>query len=328
MPNPAKRFRAWLRFPEKKSQSTGFAVRERGSRESAWAVREPPVQIRRFSAFRLFVSLPAVLAALLISSCGGPPAALDLGWEPDSPAVYRVSASAESGFSGPVSDLEGATEMTAAFRVSPASGSSVEVETLYLAADVRDSFGESVALNLGRLAGSGATVRFGSPGVVSGIEGDEELLEAPVPLISVKAAIRHLFPPLPEGSFRSADTWTGEMPPTFPNLGEEPVRMRYVVGGVDASSGTIEGYELSVEPRAFEADTPGGGVSGEGHLDVEFEGEFDERTGYQKMERSSEFDSDFIRLEGGAYANGNLRMREEMVVERLSQAEQFGLDSF
>ncbi|MBA2374910.1 MAG: hypothetical protein ACR2N0_07100 [Rubrobacteraceae bacterium] len=237
-----------------------------------------------------------------------------------------MSASAESGFSGAVSDLEAATEMTAAFRVSPAPDSSAEVEVLYLAANVRDAFGEPVALNLGRIAGSGATVRFGSPGVVSGVEGDGELLEAPVPLISVESVIWHLFPPLPEGSFRPEDTWTGDMPPTFPNLGEEPVRMRYVADGVDASSGTVEGYELSVEPRSFEAETPGGGVSGEGHLDIVFEGELDEANGYQRIERSSEFDSDFIRLEGGAYANGNSWMREEMVVERLSQAEQFGLD--
>jgi hypothetical protein len=275
---------------------------------------------------RLIVSLAVFAAMIFLSSCGGPPPALDLGWEPDSPAVYRVSASAESGFSGAVSDLEAATEMTAAFRVSPASGSAVEVEVLYIAANVRDAFGEPIALNLGRLAGSGATVRFGSLGVATGVEGDEELLEAPVPLISVEAVIRHLFPPLPEGSFRSEDTWTGEMPPTFPNLGEEPVRMRYVADSVAPPSGTVEGYELSVEPRPFEADTPGGAVSGEGHLDVVFDGEFDERTGYQRTERSSEFDSDFIRLEGGAYANGNLWMREEMVVERLSQAEQFGLD--
>lgn len=240
--------------------------------------------------------------------------------------VYRVSASAESGFSGAVSDLEGATEMTAAFRVSPASGSAAEVEVLYLAANVRDAFGEPVALNLGRLVGSGATVRFEAPGVVSGVEGDGELLDAPVPLISVEAVIRHLFPPLPEGSFRPGDTWTGDMPPTFPNLGGEPVRMRYVMDSVNASGGAVEGYELSVEPRPFEADTPGGGVSGEGHLDVEFEGELDEANGYQRMERTSQFDSDFIRLEGGSYANGNLRMSEEMVVERLSQAEQFGLD--
>ncbi|MBA2692808.1 MAG: hypothetical protein H0U65_09990 [Rubrobacter sp.] len=267
-----------------------------------------------------------VLLIVFLSSCGGPPPALDLGWEPDSPTVYRVSASAESGFSGAVSDLEAATEMTAAFRVSPASDSSVEVETLYLAANVRDAFGEPVALNLGRLAGSGATVRFGSPGVATGVEGDEELLEAPVPLISVESVIRHLFPPLPEGSFRSGDTWTGEMPPAFPNLEGEPVRMRYVVDRVNPPDGSIEGYELSVEPRSFEADTPGGAVSGEGHLDVVFEGELDERTGYQSMERTSRFDSDFIRLEGGAYANGNLWMEEEMVVERLSQAEQFGLD--
>ncbi len=281
---------------------------------------------RGLSAFRLFISLPVILAASLISSCGGPEPSLDLGWEPDSPTVYRVSASAESGFSGPVSDLEGATEMTAAFQVSPASDSAAEVEVLYLAANVRDAFGEPVALNLGRLAGSEATVRFGATGIVSDVEGDGELLDAPVPLISVEAVIRHLFPPLPEGSFRAGDTWTGDMPPVFPNLGNEPVRMRYVADGVESSSGSIEGYELSVEPRAFEVETPGGGVSGEGHLDVEFEGEFDEGDGYQRTERSSEFDSDFIRLEGGDYANGNLWVREEMVVERLSQAEQFGLD--
>lgn len=282
-------------------------------------------KIRRIT-FRLFVSFPVVLAAVLTTSCGGPPPALGLGWMPDSPAVYRVSASAESGFSGAVSDLEAATEMTAAFRVSPAPDSSAEVEVLYLAASVEDASGESVALNLGRLAGSGATVRFGAPGVVSGVEGDEELLEAPIPLISVESAIWHLFPPLPEGSFRDGDTWTGDMPPTFSNLGEEPVRMRYVMDGVNPPGGTVEGYELSVEPRPFEADTPGGGVSGEGRLDVEFEGELDNRIGYQRTERTSEFVSDFIRLEGGEYANGNLRMSEEMVVERLNQAEQFGLD--
>jgi hypothetical protein len=273
-------------------------------------------------------SLLAALVVCLLSSCGGPPPALDLGWTPDSPTVYRVSASAESGFSGAVSDLEGATELTAAFRVSPASNSRANVEVLYLAASVEDASGDPVALNLGRLAGREATVRFGPPGVVSEVEGDERLLEAPVPLISVESLIAHLFPPLPEGSFRAGDTWTGDMPPTFSNLGGDPVRMRYLINGVDASEGTgiIEGYELSVEPRPFEVSTPGGDVSGEGHLDVEFEGELDEQRGYRRTERSSRFDSDFIRLEGGAYANGNLRMREETIVERLSQAEQFGLD--
>ncbi len=294
-------------------------MRKAGSRESGAGSREG-------RGSRLPFLAPLAVCLVFLSSCGGPPPALDLGWEPDSPAVYRVSASAESGFSGAVSDLEGATDMTAAFRVSPASDSSAEVEVLYFAANVRDAFGEPVALNLGRLSGSGATVRFGAPGVVSRIEGDEELLEAPVPLISVESVITHLFPPLPEGSFRTDDTWTGDTPPTFPSLGEEPVRMRYVMDGVSAPGGTVEGYELSVEPRPFEADTPGGGVSGEGSLDVEFEGEFDERIGYQRTGRTSEFDSDFIRLEGGEYANGNLWMREEMVVERLNQAEQFGLD--
>ncbi|MDQ3509356.1 MAG: hypothetical protein M3494_15325 [Actinomycetota bacterium] len=306
--------------PERSGLALGNGGRGEG-RESSVADREAE---NRGSRLSFLASL--VVCLVFFSSCGGAPPALDLGWEPDSPAVYRVSASAESGFSGAVSDLEAATEMTAAFRVSPAPDSSAEVEVLYLAANVRDAFGEPVALNLGRIAGSGATVRFGSPGVVSGVEGDGELLEAPVPLISVESVIWHLFPPLPEGSFRPEDTWTGDMPPTFPNLGEEPVRMRYVADGVDASSGTVEGYELSVEPRSFEAETPGGGVSGEGHLDIVFEGELDEANGYQRIERSSEFDSDFIRLEGGAYANGNSWMREEMVVERLSQAEQFGLD--
>ncbi|MGH3087643.1 MAG: hypothetical protein ACRDSJ_10040 [Rubrobacteraceae bacterium] len=273
---------------------------------------------------RLLVGLVACL--FFFSSCGGASPALDLGWTPDSPAVYRVSASAESGFSGPVSDLEGATELTAAFRVSPASDSAADVEVLYLAANVEDGSGEPVALGMGGLAGSEATVQFAPPGLVSEVEGDERLLEAPVPLISVESVIAHLFPPLPAGSFRPEDTWTGNAPPLLSNLGDEPVRMRYVMDGVSGETGNIEGYELAVEPREFEAAPPGGDVSVEGHLNVEFEGEFDAEDGYQRTELRSRFDSDFIRLEGGGYANGNLWTRGEMTVEKLNSAEQFGLD--
>lgn len=255
---------------------------------------------------------------------------MDLGWTPDAPAVYRVSASAESGFSGPVSDASGATRMTAAFRVTPTSDSEARVEVLYLAASVEDASGESVALDLGGLAGSEATARFGTPGVVSEVEGGERLMDAPIPLIRMEAVIQGLFPPLPEGSFRPDDTWTGDTLPLFDNLaeGEDPARMRYVVGSVGSSgkTGKVEGYELAVEPGSFQAETPGGAVSGEGNLGVEFEGDLDTQTGYQRTERRSNFHSNFLRLEGGDYANGNLDMSGEMTVERLDPAEQFGLD--
>lgn len=269
-----------------------------------------------------------LLAAIALGSCGASPATLDVSHTLNAPAVYRVSATTESRLSGPVSDLRGATQLTAAFETTPISDSSVEVEVLYLAASVRDSGGEAVALNLPPLAGKKATVRMEPPGVVSEVRGDEELLEAGIPLVSLREVVHGLFPPLPEEEVREDDTWTGNMPVPFANLGGPPHRMRYVVRRVDASgeSGRIEGYELSVGPRPFETATAGGDVTGEGDLDVEFEGEFTAQNGYERTERTAEFDSDLIRLPGGEYANGGLYMRSSLTTERLNPAEQLGLD--
>lgn len=278
---------------------------------------------------RLLIPLAAAVALLLPLSCGeSVPPAMELGWTPNAPAVYRVSVSAQSGFSGPTSDLEGATDLTTALRVTPVSPSEASVEVMYFAASVADSSGEMVALDLGGLAGEEATVRFGTPGVVSSVEGGERLLEAPVPLVPVEYVVRSLFPSLPEGSFREGDTWTAETAPPFPNLGEPPVRMRYVAQDVAGSgeSGRIEGYELSVRPRTFDEETPGGGITGRGDLNVEFRGELETRDGYRRTENNSTFESEYVRLEGGGYANGNARLDSEMVVERLSSTEQFGLD--
>jgi hypothetical protein len=270
-----------------------------------------------------------LLSIALLAGCGSPPPALDATRSLDAPAVYRVSTTAESSFSGPVSDLAGATELTAAFRTTPISGSEVEVEVLYLAASVENADGEPVALSLEPLAGREAVVEMGPPGVVSGIRGGEELLEAPIPLISMREVIWSLFPPLPDGTVRRGDTWAGDAPIPFSILGGPPQRMRYAVSGIDSSgrAGAVEGYELRVGPRSFEAKTASGAVSGEGDLEIDFGGELVAREGYLRTKRTDEFDSDFIRLgDASRYANGTLHLRRTTIIERLSSVEQFGLD--
>lgn len=281
---------------------------------------------------RLRNTLPLTLllfASFFSNSCGGTSSTLYAGRSLDAPAVYRVSVTAESSFSGAASDLRGASDLTGAFQVTPISDSSVEVKVLYLAVNVRNGEGEPVALDLKDLAGKKAVVKMSPPGVVSEVRGDKALLEAPVPLISVREVIWSLFPPLPQDSVGEDDTWTGDMPIPFANLGGPPHRMRYVVQSMGSGGklGWIQGYELSVRPRSFTADTPGGSVSGEGDLDVEFEGELAARQGYESIERTAKFDTNYIRLQdGGSYANGKLHMQSLMKVERLSSAEQFGLD--
>lgn len=271
-----------------------------------------------------------MLVSLLSGACGSDSPMLYAGRALDAPTVYRVSVTAESSFSGAVSDLRGASDLTGVFEVTPVSNSSVEVEALYLAVNVRDGEGEPVALNLEDPSGKKAVVEMGPPGVVSDVRGDEALLEAPVPLISVREVIWSLFPPLPEESVGEDDTWTGDMPIPFANLGGPPHRMRYVLQSVDsrAEQGLIQGYELSVRPRAFTASTPGDDISGEGDLDVEFEGELRAKEGYDNIQRTAEFDTNYIRLGSGrGYANGQLHMKSYMEIEQLSSAEQFGLDT-
>lgn len=271
-----------------------------------------------------------LLASFFSVACSGDSPTLYAGRSLDVPAIYRVSVTAESSFSGAASNLRVASDLTGAFKITPTSNSSVEVEPLYLAVNVRDGEGEPVALSLEGMTGKKAVVEMSPSGVVSGVRGDEALLDAPVPLISVREVIWSLFPPLPDESVGEDDTWTGDMPIPFANLGGPPHRMRYVLQSADsrAEQGRIQGYELSVRPRAFSTDTPGGGVSGEGDLDVEFEGELRAEEGYESIERTAEFDTNYIRLQDGrSYANGNLHLESFMQVERLSSAEQFGLDT-
>lgn len=278
------------------------------------------------------LAILSALTTLFFIGCGQPPA-LEIGRSTDVPAVYRVSAEAESRFSGPVSDLEGGTELTAAFEIGPVSGSTVEVEVLYLAANVRDSRGEPVALDLESLTGETAEVVMGPPGTISEIRGDPTLLDAPVPLISMREVIASLFPPLPQEELQEGDTWTGDIPVPFANLGGPAQRMRFLVDssfldGIGSSDiARIEGYELRTEPRSFTSETAGGDVSGEGDLDVVFDGGLRPGVGYEWTERTAEFDSRFIRLSGSGYANGSLHMEETTRVEKLNPAEQFGLDS-
>ncbi len=271
-----------------------------------------------------------LLASFFPVACSGDSPMLYAGRSLDAPSVYRVSVTADSSFSGAASDLRGASGLTGAFEVTPVSNSSVEVEALYLAANVRDGEGEPVAFNLEDMTGKKAIVEMSPSGVVSEVRGDGALLDAPVPLISVREVIWSLFPPLPDESVGEDDTWTGDMPVPFANLGGPPHRMRYVLQSADSRTeqGRIQGYELSVRPRAFSTDTPGGEVSGEGDLDVEFEGELRAKEGYESTERTAEFDTNYIRLQDGRnYANGQLHMESFMQVERLSSAEQFGLDA-
>lgn len=271
-----------------------------------------------------------LLASLFPVACSSDSPTLYAGRSLDEPAVYRVSVTAESSFSGAASDVRGASDLTGAFEVTPVANSTVEVEALYLAVNVKDGEGEPVALNLRDLADKQAVVKMSPPGVVSEVRGDEALLDAPVPLISVREVIWSLFPPLPDESVGEDDTWTGDMPVPFANLGGPPHRMRYVLQSMDsrAEQAWIQGYELSVRPRSFATNTPGGGVSGEGDLDVEFEGELRAKEGYENIQRTAEFDTNYIRLQNGrSYANGKLHMESLMEVERLSSAEQFGLDT-
>lgn len=271
----------------------------------------------------------SVLLALVLTGCGGPPPALEVGRTAEAPAVYRVSAGAESRFSGPVSDLKGGTRLTAAFEVTPVSDSTLEVEVLYLAASVREAGGEYAGLDPGGLAGKKAEVEMGPPGEVSEVRGDPALLGAPVPLISVREVIASLFPPLPQEELREGDTWTGDVPAPFANLDGPPQRMRYLLDGIDSSQETarIEGYELRTEPRSFASETASGSISGEGDLDVVFDGELEAGEGYEWTERTAKFDSRFVRLSGSGYANGSLHLEGTTTVERLNSAEQLGLDT-
>jgi hypothetical protein len=274
-----------------------------------------------------YVALLA-LTMLVFTGCGGPLPALEIGRSTDTPEVYRVSAEAESWFSGPVSDLEGGTELTAAFEVTPVSGSTVEVEVLYLAANIRDADGEPVALELGPITGKTAEVEMGPPGAISEVRGDPALLDAPLPLISIREIIASLFPPLPQEELQEDDTWTGDIPSPFANLDGPAQRMRFLLASVSSQeTARIEGYELRTRPRSFESETAGGSVSGEGDLDVVFDGRLQASEGYEWTERTAEFDSRFIRISGSGYANGSLHMESTTRVERLDPTEQFGLDS-
>jgi hypothetical protein len=268
------------------------------------------------------------LSAVALAGCSGTPASMDVSRTPDAPTVYRVSTEAESRFSGPVSDLKGGTKLTAAFEATPVSDTEVEVVVLYLAASVRNSEREYVALDLEPLSGTKAGITMQPPGEVSRVRGDAALLDAAIPLISMRGVISALFPPLPQEELQEGDTWTGDIPVPFGNLGDPEQRMRYLLDGIDSSNSEarIEGYELSTEPRAFESETASSRVTGEGDLDVVFEGELHPGEGYEWTERSAEFDSRFIRLAGSGYANGSLHMESKTTVERLNAAEQFGFD--
>lgn len=280
--------------------------------------------LRALRAGLLLLALTAILAA-----CDGEPPEVEAVRALNAPAVYRVSAQAESWFSGPVSDLRTATDLTATFEVTPVSETAVEVEALYVAANVHNAEGEPVALALERLAGKTARVEMGPPGVVSGIRGDPALLDAPVPLISIRELVAALFSPLPQERLREDDTWTGDVPLPFANLGGSRQRMRFLLAGIEAPRGSarVEGYELKLGPRSFTEETTVGRVSGEGDLEMTFEGELESGDGYGWTKRAAEFDSRYIRLPGDAgYANGGLHMKYVSRIESLNAAEQFGLD--
>lgn len=280
--------------------------------------------MRNFLRAAIFLSL-----TLGLLGCGAPPEALDISRYSDTPTVYRVSADKESRFAGPASNLESRTELTAAFRVTPASSSSMEVEILYFAAQIRDANGDPVALNLAPLTGRKARIVMEPSGAVSEIEGDSELLEASIPLISVHEIIASLFPPLPQEEMQEGDTWTGDIPAPFANLNGPQQRMRFLLDGINSSKNEarIEGYELRTEPRSFESETAGGSINGEGDLDVVFDGRLQAGKGYEWTERTSEFDSRFLRITGSGYANGSLHMESATKVEKLDSIEQFGLDT-
>lgn len=290
-------------------------------------MRFPPKATRAVARAASYAAFTA-LTMLVFAGCGGPPPALEVSRSTDTPTVYRVSAEAESRFSGPVSNLEGGTGITAAFRSTPVSDSAVEVEVLYFAANVQNADGEPAALNLGSLSGKKATVTMGPPGTISKIQGDAEFLDAPIPLISVRGIIASLFPPLPQEEMQEGDTWTGDIPAPFANLGGPGQRMRFLLDNIDSSNNEaqIEGYELRTKPRRFESETAGGSVTGEGNLDVVFDGKLKAGKGYKWTERTAEFDSRSIRITGSDYANGSLHMEGATRVERLNPTEQFGLD--
>jgi predicted small lipoprotein YifL len=275
-------------------------------------------------------ALPLLLClALVLAACGGP-RPLELEPADRAPAVYRVTAEATSEFSGAVSDLRSSTEFTAVFRSDPAPESGAEVEVIYAAASVQNANGEMVALDLGSLRGKRATVEFRSPGVPSGISGDEELLEAGIPLISTREIIMSLFPALPGEALVRDDAWVADSPVPFSNISGPPARLRYVLTGVDrsASSGRVEGYAVA-SGRNFVAEPVGERVSGTGELYIYFDGEYEAGTGYTRTEREAEFDTNYIRLGSGGsdFANGSVHMEYYSTVERLSPVEQFGLDA-
>jgi hypothetical protein len=278
----------------------------------------------------LRAGLTLLALAAAFAACGGPPPEVEAARDLGAPAVYRVSAQAESRFSGPVSDLRAATDLTAVFEVTPVSETAIEVEALYVAADVSDAAGEPVGLDLGPLAGATARVEMGPPGTVSAVRGDPALLDAPVPLISVRELVAALFSPLPQERLREDDTWTGDVPVPFANLDGNQQRMRYLLASVNGPAGMarVEGYELRLAPRSFAYETAAGRVSGEGDLEMTFEGELEPGNGYGWTERTAEFDSRYIRLPGGAgYANGSLHMEYTSRIDRLNAAEQLALDT-
>lgn len=270
--------------------------------------------------------LPPLLAALVLlalPSCGVQQA-LPLQHDLDAPATYRVSAVSTARFSGPVSDETGETRVSAAFRATPVSEGAIEVETVYLAASVEDADGEPVALSLGQLAGTTATVELGPGGQVRDVTGDRELLEAPVPLVSVRALVEGLFPPLPGEAMERGDTWNGAVPVPFPAVaGGPPVQTRYVLSRASSGGGRVEGYEISSYDRGFDTDS----VSGRGRLDHEFAGEYERGTGYASTKGTARFDTSILRLgAGNTYANGNAHLEQTVTVERLNAAESFGLN--
>lgn len=279
----------------------------------------------RLLAATLTLTLIAVLAA-----CGGPPPTLSLGYTLNEPAVYQVTATAESRFSGSVSDLDAETDLVAAFRATPVSKTEVEVEALRIAASIKGRGRDPVALGLEPLAGQKATVELGAGGVVSGVRGDPELLEADTPLISMGGVIASLFPPLPGEPMRQGDAWVGPIVFPFGNIEGSPTAVRFVLTGLSARNGTgkVQGYEVEEGLRSFRGESATGEVTGQGEFDVLFRGEVSAREGYTRTRTTAGFDSTFLRLGPGAeYANGNIRMDYESVVERLNPAEQLGLDT-
>lgn len=280
--------------------------------------------------FRAHLAVLVMVTALLVTACGGPPPRVTLQQPIHAPAVYRISASAQSSFSGPISNLKGGTQVTAAFKTQPISATEVDVEVLYFAASVQDADGEPVALNLEPLAGRKAKIEFRSPGIVSNVSGDPKLLNAPIPLIPVPSLISALFPPMPQESMQKDDTWLGDVPVPFSNLSGPPGRMRYVLTNVDPASQTAsaQGYLLATEPRPFVASPVGERVSGAGDLNILFNGEYDAQRGYLSTVQTAKFDSQYIRLGAGGsnYANGSVHLDYKATTERLNSVEQFGMD--